>query len=132
MKKLLSLIVAFALVLSLAGAVAEGLGDPVYIAWVGPLTGSSSNDGNTEKNTLTLAVDKINSEGGILGHELVIDYYDDAADANEATSIANKIIDEDKYFAVIGSYTSTTSMNMAYIFQEEGMVQYSPTASHAD
>lgn len=132
MKKILSLIVVLALCLSLTGALAEALGDPVYIAWVGPLTGSSSNDGNTEKNTLTLAVDKINAEGGVLGHELVIDYYDDAADANEATSIANKIIDEDKYFAVIGSYTSTTSMNMAYIFQEEGMVQYSPTASHAD
>ena len=132
MKKILSLIIALVLSLSLVGAIAEGLDEPVYIAWVGPLTGSSSNDGNTEKNTLTLAVEKINAEGGVLGHELVIDYYDDAADANEATSIANKIIDEDKYFAVIGSYTSTTSMNMAYIFQEEGMVQYSPTASHAD
>ncbi|MBQ6595744.1 MAG: ABC transporter substrate-binding protein [Clostridia bacterium] len=132
MKKILSLIIALVLSLSLVGALAEGLDEPVYIAWVGPLTGSSSNDGNTEKNTLTLAVEKINSEGGIMGHELVIDFYDDAADANEATSIANKIIDEEKYFAVIGSYTSTTSMNMAYIFQEEGMVQYSPTASHAD
>lgn len=132
MKKILSLLVALVLSLSLVAAIAEGLDEPVYIAWVGPLTGSSSNDGNTEKNTLTLAVEKINAEGGVLGHELVIDYYDDAADANEATSIANKIIDEDKYFAVIGSYTSTTSMNMAYIFQEEGMVQYSPTASHAD
>ena len=132
MKKLFSLLIVLALVLSLGIAFAEGLEEPVYIAWVGPLTGSSSNDGNTEKNTLTLAVEKINNEGGILGHELVIDYYDDAADPNEAITIANKIIDEDKYIAVIGSYTSSTSMNIANICQEEGMVQYSPTASHAD
>ena len=132
MKKFLTLALALMLTLCLASAFADGLGDPVYIAWVGPLTGDSSNDGITEQNTLTLAVKAINDKGGILGHELVIDYYDDAANANEAINIANKIIDEDKYIAVIGSYTSTTSMNMAYIYQEEGMVQYSPTASHAD
>ena len=132
MKKILSLAVALMLALSVMGAFAETLSDPVYIAWVGPLTGDSSNDGITEQNTLKLSVEDINANGGILGHELVIDYYDDAADANEAVNIANKILDEDKYIAVIGSYTSTTSMNMAYIFQEEGMVQYSPTASHAD
>ena len=132
MKKILALALALMLTLCLASALADGLGDPVYIAWVGPLTGDSSNDGITEQNTLKLSVEDINANGGILGHELVIDYYDDAADANEAVNIANKILDEDKYIAVIGSYTSTTSMNMAYIFQEEGMVQYSPTASHAD
>ena len=132
MKKLLGLLMVLAMLLSCA-AFAEGeLLEPVYFAWVGPLSGDSTLDGITEQAALEICLEHINAEGGVLGHELVIDFFDDKNDATEAVNIANRIVDSEKYIAVMGSWSSTPSMAMAPIFEENEIIQYSPTASHAD
>lgn len=115
-----------------APAEAEGLGDPIYFAWIGPLSGDSTLDGITEKASLEICIENINANGGVLGHELAIDFYDDKNDATEAVNIANRIVDSGKYIAAVGSWSSTPSMAMAPVFEEAQIIQYSPTASHAD
>lgn len=108
--------------------------EPVYFAWYGPLTGDAKQYGDTEKVAVELALDKINNEnGGVLGgRKIVVDFYDDKNDAKETVIIANKIIGEGKYSAAIGGFSSTATMAAAMLYQEAELVNYSPTASHAD
>lgn len=112
----------------------ESSTEPIYFAWYGPMTGDSKQYGDTEKVAVELALKKINEEnGGLLGgRELVVDFYDDKNDAKEAVTIANKIVGEGKYTAVIGGFGSTPSMAAAPIYEEAQIVNYSPTSSHAD
>jgi branched-chain amino acid transport system substrate-binding protein len=107
---------------------------PIYFAWYGPLTGDNKQYGDTEKVAVELALEKINDEnGGVLGgRKIVVDFFDDKNDAKEAVTIANKIIGEEKYVAVIGGFGSTASMAAAPLYEEAQIINYSPTASHAD
>ena len=112
----------------------EASTDPIYFAWYGPMTGDSKQYGDTEKVAVELALEKINGEmGGLLGgRELIVDFYDDKNDPKEAVTIANKIVGEEKYVASIGGFGSTSSMAAAPIYEEAQIINYSPTASHAD
>ncbi|MDR7869548.1 MAG: ABC transporter substrate-binding protein [Tissierellaceae bacterium] len=143
MKKVLSLILVLTLLAGvLAGcsnnetppAASDDPNEPIYFAWYGPMTGDSKQYGDTEKVAVEIALDKINEEnGGVLGgRKIVVDFYDDKNDAKEAVTIANKIIGEDKYVAVIGGFGSTPSMAAAPLYEEAKIINYSPTASHAD
>ncbi len=107
---------------------------PIYFAWVGPLTGDAKQYGDTEKIAVELALKEINEvKGGVLGgRKIEVDFYDDKNDAKEAVTIANKIVGDGKYSAVIGHFSSTPSMAAAPIYEEAKLVQYSPTASNAD
>ncbi|NLM03447.1 MAG: ABC transporter substrate-binding protein [Clostridiales bacterium] len=108
--------------------------DPIYFAWYGPMTGDSKQYGDTEKVAVELALEKINDEnGGVLGgRKIIVDFFDDKNDAKEAVTIANKIIGENKYLAVIGGFGSTPSMAAAPLYEEAQIINYSPTSSHAD
>ena len=108
--------------------------DPIYFAWYGPMTGDSKQYGDTEKVAVEIALDKINNEmGGVLGgREIVVDFYDDKNDAKEAVTIANKVVGEEKYLAAIGGFGSTPTMAAAPIYEEAKIINYSPTASHAN
>ena len=115
-------------------AMAEEVKEPVYFAWYGPLTGDTKQYGDTEKVAVEIALKDINEGmGGVLdGRELIVDFYDDKNDPKETVLIAAKILGEEKYTATIGGFSSTPTMAAAPLYQEAGMVNYSPTASHAD
>jgi branched-chain amino acid transport system substrate-binding protein len=139
MKKLIGLTLVLMLLASMfagCGGTQDAAEDdatgPIYFAWVGPLTGDAKQYGDTEIIATELARDKINEAGGILGRELIIEYFDDKNDATEAVTIANKVVGEEKFTAIIGHFSSTPSMAAAPIYNEAELIMYSPTASHAD
>lgn len=144
MKKALSLILVLTLLVSvLAGCSnndappasgGDSSDDPIYFAWYGPMTGDSKQYGDTEKVAVELALEKINDEnGGVLGgRKIEVEFFDDKNDAKEAVTIANKIIGEEKFMAVIGGFGSTPTMAAAPLYEEAKIINYSPTASHAD
>lgn len=106
----------------------------IYFAWYGPLTGDAKQYGDTEKIAVELALKDINeAENGVLGgRKIIVDFYDDKNDAKEAVNIANKIVAEKKYLAVVGGFGSTPSMAAAPIYEKAKIINYSPTSSHAD
>jgi len=112
----------------------EDTAEPIYFAWYGPMTGDSKQYGDTEKIAVEIALRKINEvNGGVLGgRKIIVDFFDDKNDAKESVTIANKIIGEEKYMAVIGGFGSTPSMAAAPLYEEAKIINYSPTASHAD
>jgi len=106
--------------------------NPIYFAWLSPITGIYEEYGSTGIAACTIAARDINASGGVLGRELIIDYYDDKADATESLNAANAIVDAGKYTAVIGNYSSTCAMTAIPVFEEARLVYETPIASHAD
>ena len=128
--RIVSLLIVVALCL-LTFSVAEST-EPYRIAMCGPLTGPGAQYGQSYKNSLEILRDKINAEGGIDGHMLEIDFYDDKQDPKETLNVANLIIADGGYIAMIGSQTSSCSMAAAPVMQRAGIPMIAPHASHSD
>ena len=154
MKKLLSLILVLALALSLvacggnsapaadapaadapaadAPAAEAPAGGTIRIAFVGPQTGDNAEHGQQMKAAIQVAIQQWNDKGGILGKTIVLDDYDDKNDSQEAGTIAEKIVSNDEYVAVIGHFSSGVAMTAAEIYQEAGIPLINGSAAHTD
>ena len=96
-------------------------GDTVYIGLVSFFTGSLQSVGDYAKQGVQLALDKINAEGGIMGHPVEAKYFD-GIDSQQATVNAVKLALEDKElsYLIVCSYGAYTLAAMPYI-EEAGM-----------
>lgn len=106
MKKILGLVLAGAMVLSMAacgndGASGSASGDgsqaadgTVFkIGSIGPTTGDNAIYGNAVKNGIQQAVDEINAEGGINGVKIEYQFQDDESDAEKSVNAYNTLKD---------------------------------------
>ena len=106
--------------------------EPYYVAMHIPLTGDASQYGGYISNGFMVAIDECNENGGINGRKIQVDIFDDKSDSAEASTIGTKIAEDDKYIAVVGSYTSTCSLAVAPIYSEYKIVNFCPTAGSMD
>lgn len=104
--------------------------DEITIALAAPLTGDYAQYGESFKKAIDLYVQAVNEQGGIKGKKVKIEAFDDKNDAKEAANLAQKLVSNPKYLAVIGHFGSTPSMAAAPIYQKGGLVEFSPTSSH--
>ncbi|AJY77983.1 hypothetical protein VN24_23775 [Paenibacillus beijingensis] len=95
-----------------------------------PLTGNSAQYGESFRNAMKMAIDEFNAKGGAVKVNLV--EMDSKNDPKESANIAQKLVDNDNIVAVVGDFSSTTSMAASPIYQRSGLVQLSPTSSHPD
>jgi branched-chain amino acid transport system substrate-binding protein len=109
-----------------------GAADTVKIGLLAPLTGPAAADGLSVANSLILAVERVNGEGGLLGKKVELVTYDDRADGKEAVALARKLIEQDKVVAVVGGSYSTPMRAVAGIFQEEQIPCVYAYAVHPD
>lgn len=110
----------------------QGENDKIYIALNVPMTGDYSEYGKIYKKNVELVVDKINAAGGVLNKEIVIVIGDSKGDPKEAALLAQKTTSDSRIVAEIGDFTSSCSMAAQAIYDQAGMVQLAPTASHPD
>ena len=95
--------------------------EPIKIGFFSPTTGFAAADGTSALNSANLAVEMVNAAGGVLGRQLELVAYDDAAAPDQASGIARKLIEQDMVVAgVSGSYSGATRA-AAPIFQEAGL-----------
>lgn len=127
----LKMFLMVAMILGLAAGQAAAA-DPVKIGLLAPLTGFAAADGLSVKNSLELALAKVNGAGGVLGKPVELITYDDRADGKEAVALAQKLIEQDKVVAVVGGSYSTPTRAVAPIFQEESIPLVAAYAVHPD
>jgi branched-chain amino acid transport system substrate-binding protein len=96
-----------------------------------PMTGGVSYYGQDSKLGIDLAVDEINTSGGINGVPLKIIYEDTQGQGKQAVNAVRKLIDIDKVPAIIGCGTSTETMAVAPIVEQAQRVLLSPVSSAA-
>ena len=144
MKKLFMILITTLMVISLSACSGDDTStatdDPtsepettaLKIAVVGPLTGDFAEYGTGFKNAVELHAQQINDAGGVLGQPIEVVAFDDKNSGEEAANIAQMIASDGGYSGVIGHFASGVSMAASPTYQEEGIVEISPSASHPD
>jgi branched-chain amino acid transport system substrate-binding protein len=104
----------------------------IYIGVSAPLTGDNAEYGEYFRSATTLAMRHINNAGGIKGAKLKLIIKDSKSDPKEAVLIAQTFCSDSRVLGVVGDFNSTASMAAASVYNSNGLVQISPTASHPD
>ena len=81
--------------------------DPIKL---GVIAENSAISGIAIPNGVQVAVDEINAKGGVDGRQIQIVAYDDHNSAADAVRAFQRLANEDKVVAVIGSYTSEVAL----------------------
>ncbi len=107
MKKLLSVILIAVFAMSmLAGCGETANANEIKIGINYELSGAVATYGQSSVDGIELAVDEINAAGGINGKKIVLVKYDNKSEPAEATTLANKLMTQDKVIAILGPATS--------------------------
>lgn len=124
-RKILFALTLLALLVTAACTPASTAEKTLVVAVAGALTGPSAQDGNDIKRGAELAVDHINSQGGINGAKIELIFEDDRSDPKEAANVANKLVNDQRVLAVIGHYNSSCTLAGAPIYNKAGLVEIS-------
>ncbi|MCG8480017.1 MAG: ABC transporter substrate-binding protein [Spirochaetales bacterium] len=105
----------------------------IHVALSAPITGDWSEYGVNFQRSVEMAIEKINADGGVLdGRTFRLSVGDTRGNPQEAATLAQRWTSDGTIVAQIGAFSSSSSMAAQPIYDEAGMVQLSPTASHAD
>ena len=122
---------SFTLLLTLAGLV-QADDQTVKIGHVAPLSGQIAHLGKDNENGARMAIDALNAKGiTIAGKKVrfVLLPEDDAANPQQATAVAQKLVDA-KVNGVIGHLNSGTTIPASKIYHDAGIPQISPSATN--
>lgn len=104
-------------------AAAAPSGDPIKIGQPYNLTGGYASLDNPASQGSALAADEINAAGGILGRPVELIVEDGKSDVPTLSSIAKKLIEEDKVVAMVG-LTDTSYMKAAGPVAQENQIPF--------
>lgn len=93
----------------------------IIIASANPMSGSSSEFGNMKVKAIQLAFDEVNESGGIQGRKLKLWVGDDASSPKEAHNLAEKIVADKAVIAVIGHWSSASTMAARNVYNGAGI-----------
>ncbi|MBS4031149.1 MAG: ABC transporter substrate-binding protein [Clostridiales bacterium] len=103
----------------------------IKIGSVMPVTGAIATFGVSSVEAIELAFKEINAEGGVLGGKKLKLYNEDNRSTAEETATAfQKLIEQEKVVAIIGSVASSHSLAGAPIAQDAKIPTISPTSTN--
>ncbi|MGV8897490.1 MAG: ABC transporter substrate-binding protein [Rhodoglobus sp.] len=105
---------------------------PIVFGVSGPLTGNQAEYGKNWQDGFEVALDEINGAGGIDGRLVELDFQDSQGEASQAATIAQRFVSDENISAVMGDFSSATSMVASPIYQRGGLLQMGITNSHPD
>ncbi|WP_347558089.1 ABC transporter substrate-binding protein [Robbsia sp. KACC 23696] len=107
-------------------------GTPYLLGVSGPLTGQDAQYGEQWKRGFDLALETINSTGGVKGRPLAYDFEDSRSDPRQSIAIAQKFVGNPDILMELGDFSSAASMAASPIYQRGKLVQFGFTNSHPD
>ncbi|WP_025322829.1 ABC transporter substrate-binding protein [Deferrisoma camini] len=101
--------------LGMALAVTLGMGsawaaDTVKIGVVGPRTGGAAATGKAFEEGIQIALDYVNSHGGVLGKKLEVVFEDTAGSPDKAAAAFERLVTRDKVAMVLGESHSSAAL----------------------
>lgn len=105
-------------------------GDTVKVGVFVDLTGQTSSFGQSTKNGIELAVEEINKAGGVNGKQIQLIVEDDQGRPEQAKTVVQKLISQDKVQAVLGEVASTNSLAAAPVAQEAKIPMITPSSTN--
>jgi branched-chain amino acid transport system substrate-binding protein len=128
--KLSAIVGAVAVMMAGGSAYAQDM--VVKIGHVGPTSGAIAHLGKDNENGARMAIDDLNAKGVKIGGKKVkfeLMAEDDAGDPKQATSVAQKLVDE-KVNGVVGHLNSGCSIPASKIYFDAGIPQISPSSTN--
>lgn len=100
----------------------------ITFAIAAPFTGALTQYGEMVKQGVDTAVEQINADGGVLGKKIEVVLMDDACEPKQGPVVANRIVNDEIGY-VIGHVCSGATIAAADIYNDEGVVMISPSAT---
>ena len=111
------------------GAAGGGTGD-ILVGEFGSLSGNQATFGQATHNGIILAMDEVNSAGGIKGRKIKVLTEDDQSKQEEAANAVTKLISQDGVVAVLGEVASSASIAGAPICQSNKVPMITPSSTN--
>ena len=120
---IITLVSAIALLISASTiSFAKVVGDKIVLGAAVSLTGKYSSNGVHTQNGYNLAVERINSMGGVTvggkSYKFEIIYYDDESNSGRAAQLAERLIKQDGVQFMLGPYSSGLTKAMAPVTEK--------------
>src|SRR5215472_15393968 len=106
----------------MATAVPARAQEPIKIGFSVSLTGGLASSGKANLLAQQIWQEKINAEGGLLGRQVQLVYYDDQSNASTVPGIYAKLLDVDKVDLLMGAATNLIVAAMPEIMQRQKLV----------
>ena len=106
-------------------------GGTFLIGGIGPLTGGAAVYGEAVRNGAQIAIDEINTAGGVNGMTLAMNFQDDEHDAEKAVNAYNTLKDRGMK-VLMGTVTSDPCIAVVEKTAEDNMFQITPSGSAMD
>lgn len=110
----------------LAAAGAAHATEPIKVGLAGPFTGGSSPMGVSMRDAIRMAVDEINTSGGVLGRPIQLVERDDEAKNERGVQIAQELIHREKVVASLGYINTGVTMAAASYYEEAKIPMITP------
>jgi len=122
------------IVLTLAlGLMAAGCSNDVQIGAVISESGGVAAYGEKVKKGLELALEEVNTEGGLKsGGKVILAYKDDATIPERGKQVTKELIEQDGVRLIIGAVSSRVTLAIAPICEGEKVLLMSPSSSSPD
>ena len=131
MKRFAAFLTVLALMVGvLAGCSGSQDSGTIRIGFIGPLTGDSQPWGEAQLNEIKLCVENLNKNGGILGRQVELFYYDNRADNIESANATKRLIQENKVCAVLGPNASGAAIAMSSVCDENQVPMIATNATN--
>ncbi|MGL1890657.1 MAG: ABC transporter substrate-binding protein [Spirochaetaceae bacterium] len=101
---------------------------PVKVGYVGTLTGGRSELGIDARNAVELAIEQLNSSGGLNGKDVELIIKDDANDPKKAEAVINELLADDVHF-IIGPLMSSLAETALETIKDKDVLMISPSMS---
>jgi branched-chain amino acid transport system substrate-binding protein len=104
--------------------------DKLRVGVIADLSGQTASFGESLLRGIEMAVDEINSSGGILSRNIEIFVEDDHGRPEKAKAAAERLIREHDINVLLGEVSSTNSLAAAYVLQEKKIPMISPASTN--
>ncbi len=128
-RRVFSLALLLALVLSLAASISAQEEEPVRIGIVTSQTGSHARFGEAQLRGYELALEAINDAGGVLGRPLELVILDDTSEPETAQLMVERLITEEEVSIIIGAYSSSATLPAVGVANDYEVPMVVPTAA---
>ena len=105
-----------------ADQIAPTKGVPIKIGLIVPLTGGSSDMGNSARIGAEVAIRDINQVGGLLGRPLELVVRDDKADPDTGLKAAEELVSKEKVAATLGFCNTGVALKALDVFQKNKQI----------
>lgn len=132
LRQAVCLVAVTAISLGMGGCGGGGGADVIKVGEFASLTGKESAFGQSSHNGTLMAVEELNTGGGVLGKKFKLLTEDTQSKAGESQTVVNKLVSRDNVIAVLGEVASGRSLEAAPVCQGAGVPMISPSSTNPD